>query len=42
MAEMFGRPSGRGEGVTIVDLEGGWDFNHEDLAAHQGRIIHGA
>jgi hypothetical protein len=41
MAEMFNRPNGRGEGVTIVDLEGGWDFDHEDLKEHNGRIIFG-
>jgi subtilisin family serine protease len=27
--------------VTVVDVEGGWDFDHEDLVAHNGRVIHG-
>ena len=26
------QPGGRGEGVAIVDIEGGWCFTHEDLA----------
>ena len=25
------KPGGRGEGVTIIDCEWGWNFSHEDL-----------
>lgn len=42
MDALFNEPNGRGNLVTVVDLEGGWDFDHEDLIAHNGRIIHGA
>lgn len=27
------RPGGSGRGVTVVDVEGAWQFGHEDLAA---------
>ncbi len=32
---------GKGEGVSIIDIEGGWNFNHEDLRKNQGGIIAG-
>jgi len=38
----YNLPGGKGENVTVVDLEGDWDFDHEDLIAHEGRIIYGA
>lgn len=30
----WGFPGGDGAGVAFVDMERGWTFNHEDLAAH--------
>ena len=32
---------GRGDGVNIVDIEGGWNMSHEDLAVNNGGIISG-
>jgi subtilisin family serine protease len=32
---------GRGEGVRIIDIEGGWRFSHEDLAQNQGGLAGG-
>jgi len=34
-------PGGRGAGVRIIDVEGGWNFNHEDLRANQGGVVAG-
>ena len=34
-------PGGRGGGVKIVDIEGGWRFSQEDLLQRQGGIIGG-
>lgn len=34
-------PGGRGAGVHIVDIEGGWDFEHEDLKVNKGGVIGG-
>ncbi len=34
-------PGGRGAGVRIVDVEGGWNFAHEDLNANQGGVVGG-
>ncbi len=34
-------PGGRGAGVHIVDIEGGWDFEHEDLLVNKGGVIGG-
>lgn len=34
-------PGGSGEGVNIIDIEGGWDFNHEDLNHNKGGVIGG-
>jgi hypothetical protein len=42
MYYMFDRKGGRGEGVSVVDVEGGWDFQHEDLIQREGRLIYGA
>jgi hypothetical protein len=33
---------GKGAGVQIIDIEGGWQVSHEDLAQNQGGIIGGA
>ncbi len=35
------RPGGRGQDVTIVDIESGWNFGHEDLKEKQIGVIHG-
>lgn len=34
-------PGGGGAGVGIVDIEGGWNFSHEDLRQNQGGVIGG-
>ncbi len=34
-------PGGRGAGVHVVDIEGGWDFDHEDLQENTGGVIGG-
>jgi hypothetical protein len=34
-------PGGRGQGVKIVDIEGGWRFTQEDLQQNQGGIAGG-
>ena len=34
-------PGGDGAGQSLVDLEWGWTFNHEDLAAHGITLISG-
>lgn len=34
-------PGGRGNGVNIIDIEGGWQFTHEDLRKNQGGIVSG-
>lgn len=34
-------PGGSGAGVDIIDLEWGWNFNHEDLLANHGGIVGG-
>ena len=32
---------GRGDGVKIIDIEGGWNTSHEDLVANSGGLISG-
>ena len=32
---------GRGAGIGIVDIEGGWNFSNEDLLQNQGGVISG-
>lgn len=32
-------PGGRGRGVRICDVEGGWNFAHEDLLQNQGGVV---
>ncbi|HMP94574.1 MAG TPA: S8 family serine peptidase, partial [Phnomibacter sp.] len=34
-------PGGRGAGVRIIDIEGGWNFNHEDLRINVGGLLGG-
>jgi hypothetical protein len=34
-------PGGRGTGVRIIDVEGGWNFSHEDLRGNQGGVVAG-
>ena len=35
------RTGGRGQGVRIIDVEGAWNFSHEDLLQNQGGVIGG-
>lgn len=34
-------PGGRGAGFNIIDIEWGWNFNHEDLLQNQGGVVSG-
>jgi hypothetical protein len=34
-------PGGRGSGIRIIDIEGGWNFNHEDLRVNVGGLLGG-
>lgn len=34
-------PGGRGNGVRIIDIEGGWNFRHEDLRTNVGGLLGG-
>jgi hypothetical protein len=34
-------PGGGGQGVNVIDLEWGWNFDHEDLRQNQGGVIAG-
>ncbi len=34
-------PGGRGDGVNIIDIEGGWNTSHEDLVANSGGLVSG-
>ena len=34
-------PGGRGSGVRIIDIEGGWNFSHEDLRVNVGGLVGG-
>ncbi|MBD3299411.1 MAG: S8 family serine peptidase, partial [candidate division Zixibacteria bacterium] len=34
-------PGGRGEGVTIIDVENGWNLDHEDLSVGASTIVVG-
>lgn len=35
------RPGGKGAGVSIIDIEGAWQFTHENLIENQGGVIGG-
>ena len=35
------RAGGGGAGVAIIDIEGEWNFNHEDLLLNQGGVVGG-
>ncbi len=37
----WGFAGGDGAGVAVIDMERGWTFNHEDLAAHGITLLHG-
>ncbi len=37
----WGFAGGDGQGLQVVDMERGWTFNHEDIAAHAITLIHG-
>lgn len=34
-------PGGRGANVQVIDIEGGWNFTHEDLAQNSGGLLSG-
>jgi len=34
-------PGGDGAGQNVIDLERGWTFEHEDLIAHNIKLLHG-
>jgi len=34
-------PGGKGDKVQVIDIEGGWNFSHEDLIKNQGGIVGG-
>jgi len=38
---MWSIPGGMGDDVTIVDVEGGWTLDHEDLHQHGGKLVSG-
>ncbi|MGW0807372.1 S8 family serine peptidase [Nonomuraea sp. NPDC002799] len=35
-------PGGRGANVNIIDIEGAWQFGHEDLLVNQGGVVGGS
>jgi hypothetical protein len=35
------RAGGRGTGVRVIDIEGAWQFSHEDLLQNQGGVVGG-
>jgi hypothetical protein len=35
------QPGGRGNGIRIIDIEGAWRFDHEDLTQVQGGVVGG-
>ncbi len=35
------RPGGSGQGVTVIDVEGAWQFGHEDLSAKLSGVVAG-
>jgi serine protease len=37
----WGFNGGDGTGISIIDMERGWTFNHEDLNAHGITLLHG-
>jgi hypothetical protein len=37
----WSQPGGRGDGVSIIDIEGGWCFTHEDLRHTVGGLVGG-
>jgi len=41
MYHAYDMENGQGQNVSVVDVEGDWDFDHEDLIAHQGRLVAG-
>lgn len=40
-AAAWALPGGRGAGVHVIDIEGGWDFEHEDLRVNKGGVLSG-
>lgn len=42
VASAWPRPGGRGQGVRVIDIEGGWKFTHTDLLVNSGGLLAGA
>ncbi|MFO0603829.1 MAG: S8 family serine peptidase [Polyangiales bacterium] len=40
-AAAWALPGGRGADVHVIDVEGGWDFEHEDLRVNKGGVVTG-
>jgi subtilisin family serine protease len=40
-AAAWARPGGKGSGITVIDIEYGWNFLHEDLRQVQGGVVFG-
>ena len=34
-------PGGKGDGIKMIDIEGAWNFNHEDMVQNQGGLAGG-
>ena len=32
-------PGGKGNGVNMIDIEGAWNFSHEDLLQNQNGLV---
>jgi len=41
VASAWLRQGGRGEGVRVIDIEGGWQFTHTDLLVNSGGLLAG-
>ena len=35
------QPGGKGAGINVIDVEGAWSFEHDDLKANQGGLVAG-
>ncbi len=35
------QPGGKGEQINVIDIEGAWRFDHEDLGQNQGGVVGG-
>ena len=37
----WAQAGGRGQGIKVIDIEGAWNFSHEDLLLNQGGVVGG-